>query len=183
MRLVAPSAIASLMLLAACDVADLDTFGSSPSRPQIDIPKEVTTVSSAEVVGTWSCRELDPYPDMPNVTIAMAFAADGTMSAESTVPMEQTMPGAGDMLMTWTGDWAVEGDRLITTGTEVETVMADGSDTGLAGMLNQFIARFSDQAGDSNAEVLRVTATELVMRNEEPDAPTLACLRARPKSS
>jgi hypothetical protein len=177
MRLVAPAAIASLTLLAACDVADLDAFGSSPSRPQIDIPKEVTTVSSAEVVGSWSCRELDPYPDMPDVTIAMTFAADGTMSAESTVPMEQTMPGTGDMLMTWTGDWTVEGDRLVTTGTEVETVMADGSDTGLAGMMNQFIARFSDRAGDGNAEVLRISATELVMRDQSPDAPTIACMR------
>ncbi len=177
MRLVAPAAIASLTLLAACDIADLDTFGSSPSRPQIDIPKEVTTVSAAEITGSWTCRELNPYPDMPNVRIAMTFAADGTMSAESTVPMEQAMPGAGDMLMTWTGDWTVEGDRLITRGTEVETVMADGSDTGLAGMMNQFMARFSDRAEDLNAEVLRVTATEFVIRDQSPDAATIACMR------
>jgi hypothetical protein len=177
MRLVAPAAIASLTLLVACDVADLDAFGSSPSRPQIDIPKEVTTVSAAEITGSWSCRELNPYPDTPDVTIAMTFAADGTMAAESSVPMEQAMPGAGDMLMTWTGNWTVEGDRLITTGTEVETVMADGRDTGFAGMLNQFIARFSDRADDMNAEVLRVTATELVMRDRSADAPTIACMR------
>jgi hypothetical protein len=177
MRLLSTAALASLTLLAACDVGDLDVLGSSPSRPQIDIPKEVTTVSTAEVVGSWTCRELNPYPDMPAVAVAMTFAADGTMAAESTMPMEQAMPGAGDMLMTWTGNWAVEGDRLITSGTEVEKMMADGTDTGLAGMLNQFIARFSDQADDMNAEVLRITAIELVMRDQSPDAATVACMR------
>ena len=177
MRFATTAAIASITLLAACDVGDLTAFDTSPSRPQIDIPKEVTTVSTAEVVGSWSCRELNPYPDTPDVTIAMTFNADGSMAAESTVLMEQAMPGAGDMLMTWTGTWTVAGDRLVTTGTEVETVMADGRDTGLAGMLNQFIARFSDRAEDMDAEVLRITATELVIRDEHPDAPTVACLR------
>jgi hypothetical protein len=36
---------------------------------------------------------------------------------------------------------------------------------------------FADRAGDGNAEIYRVTASELVMRAEEPDAPTVACLR------
>ena len=174
MRFVATAAIASLTLLAACDVGD---FGSSPSRPQINIPKEVTTVSADEVVGSWTCRELNPYPDMPDVAIDMTFDADGSMAAESTIPMAQTMPGAGDMLMTWTGQWSVEGNRVITSATEVETVMADGSDTGLAGMLNHFIASFRDQAEDMNAEILQISATELVMRDDHPDAATIACMR------
>ena len=177
MRFVTTAAIASLTLLAACDVGDFTAFDTSPSRPQIDIPKEVTTVSRDEVIGSWSCRELNPYPDVPDVTIAMTFAADGSMAAESTVPMEQAMPGAGEMLMTWTGTWTVDGDRLVTTGTEVETVMADGRDTGLAGMINQFIARFSDRAEDMDAEVLRITASELVIRDRSPDAATVACMR------
>jgi|GEM_PF-2005420 len=177
MRRAATTAIASLILLAACDSGDFAALDTSPSRPQIDVPKEVTTVSRDEIVGSWTCRELDPYPDTPEVTIAMSFAADGTMAAESTVPMEQAMPGAGDMLMTWTGDWMVEGDRLMTSGTEVETVTADGRDTGLTGMINQFVASFTDRAEDMNAEVLRITATELVMRDQSPDAATIACLR------
>jgi hypothetical protein len=164
MRLAFTAAIASLTFLAACDTGDFAAFDTSPSRPQVDIPKEVTTVSTAELVGSWTCRELNPYPDTPRVTIAMTFAADGTMAAESTLPMEQAMSGMGDMLMTWTGDWMVEGDRLLTTGTEVETVMADGSDTGLTGMINQFVAGFTDRAEDMNAEVLRVTATIACLR-------------------
>ena len=177
MRFAYSAAIAALPLLAACDVGDLTAFDTSPSRPQIDVPKEVTTVSTAELVGSWSCRELNPYPDMPAAVVAMTFDADGSMTASSTLPMEEAMPGAGDMLMTWTGSWTVEGDRLITTGTEVETVTADGQDTGFAGMLNQLVASFRDQAEDMNAEVLRITATELVMRDRAPDAPTVACMR------
>ena len=177
MRLVATAAIASITLLAACDVGDLADFGSSPSRPQIDIPKEVTTVSTAELVGSWSCRELDPYPDQPAVTTTIVLAADGTMSSEALLPMAGTMPGASDMLMTMTGNWRVEGDRLITTNTDVEMANADGSQGGLSSMMQSAAAFFTDQAGDGNAEIFRVTATELVMRDEDPDTPTLACLR------
>ena len=177
MRFTFFAAIASLPLLAGCDMGGFAAFDTGPSRPQIDVPKEVTTVSAAELVGSWSCRELDPYPDMPGVTMAMTLNADGSMTAGSTVPMEQSMPGAGDMLMTWTGSWMVEGDRLITSGTEVETTMADGQNTGLAGMINQFVAGFSDRAEDMNAEVLRISATELVMRDQSPEAATVACMR------
>jgi hypothetical protein len=169
--------IASLALLAACDVGDFDTFGASQSRPQVTIPKEVTTVSSAELVGSWACRELDPYPDQPAVTTTLVLAADRTLRGEALLPMAETMPGASDMLMRTTGTWRVEGDRLITTDTEVEMSNADGSQGGFSSLMQSAAAYFADRAGDGNAEIFRVTASELMMRAEEPDAPTVACPR------
>ena len=178
MRFVSATAlVASTALLVACDVADLGSLGTSESRPQVTVAKEVTTVSSAELVGSWACRELNPYPEQPAVTTTIALAADGTMSSEALLPMAETMPGASDMLMTMTGNWRVEGDRLLTTDTEVEMTNADGSQGGLSSIMQSAVAFFADQAGDGNAEIFRVTASELVMRDEDPDAPTVACLR------
>ena len=108
---------ASSALLAACDLGDFDPLGMTESRPPVTIAKEVTTVSTAELVGSWACRELNPYADQPAVTTTIVLAADGTMSSEALLPMAGTMPGATDMLMRMTGDWRVEGDRLITTDT------------------------------------------------------------------
>jgi hypothetical protein len=169
--------IASTALLAACDVSDFDPLAASQSRPQVTIAKEVTTVSSAELVGSWACRELDPYPEQPAVTTTIELSADGTMASEALLPMAGTMPGASDMLMTMTGNWRVEGDRLITTDTDVEMTSAGGGAGGLSSIMQSAAAFFADQAGDGNAEIFRVTASELVMRDEGPDAPTVACLR------
>jgi hypothetical protein len=143
----------------------------------VTVAKEVSMVSTDELVGTWTCRELNPYPDQPLTTTTLVLDADGRVSSETLLPMEETMPGAGDMLMTMTGDWRVEGDRLITANTEVDLAAADGSEGGLSSMMQSFAAVFTDRAGDGNAEIFRVTATELVMRDADPDAPTVACLR------
>lgn len=173
----ATALIASTALLTACDVGDLDPLGMTESRPPVTIAKEVTTVSSAELVGGWTCRELNPYPDQPAVTTTLVLAADGTMSSEALLPMAETMPGATDMLMRVTGDWRVEGDRLITANTDVEMTSADGSQGGLSSLMQSAAAFFADRAGDGNAEIFRATASELVMRDADPDAPTVACLR------
>jgi hypothetical protein len=177
MRFVPTAAVAALVLLAACDVADLEPFGSGASRPPVTVAKEVSMVSAAELVGTWTCRELNPYPDQPAVTTTIALGADDRFSSETLLPMADTMPGAGDMLMTMSGDWRVEGDRLITFDTEVDVAAADGSEGGLSSLMQSAAAFFVDRAGDGDAEIFRITASELVMRDADPDAPTVACLR------
>jgi hypothetical protein len=177
MRFVPTAAVLATAFLAACDVADLQPFGSGASRPPVTVAKEVTMVSAAELVGTWSCRELNPYPDQPPTTTTIVLGADDRFSSETLLPMAETMPGAGDMLMTTSGDWRVEGDRLITFDTEVEIAAADGSEDPLSSMMQSAAAFLVDQAGDGDAEVFRVTASELVMRANDPDAPTVACLR------
>lgn len=177
MRLVPTAAVLAACSLAACDVADLDAFGPGPSRPPVTVAKEVTMVSADELVGSWTCRELNPYPDQPLTTTTIVLGDDARVSSETLLPMGETMPGAGDMLMTMTGDWRVAGDRLIISGTEVALAAADGSESGLSSLMRSAAALFVDRAGDSDAEIFRVTATELVMRADDPDAPTIACLR------
>lgn len=177
MRLGTVAALTSLGLVAACDAGGLDPFGAGAERPEVSVAKEVTMVSAAELVGTWTCRELDPYPDQPEIESAITINSDGTMSSESVLPIGETMPGNPDMVMTLMGDWQIEGDRLVTSDSEVEVVAADGSESGLPSLMSDAAAYFVDQAGDSSSEIFRITASELVMRADDPDAPTIACLR------
>ena len=91
--------------------------------------------------------------------------------------MEQEIPGAGDLVMTINADWRVEGDRLVTTHTEGSTRAADGSTGGVSALLNQAMSAFTELAADGTSEVFKIDARELVMRGDEPDAPTVSCLR------
>jgi len=177
MRLGTVAVLSSLVLVAACDAGGLDPFGAPAQRPDVSVAKEVTMVSATELVGTWSCRELNPYPDQPEITSTITINADGTMSSEALLPMADTMPGAPDMVMTMTGEWQVEGDRLITSNSEVDMVAADGSDGGMASLMSSAAAFMSDQTTDGTSEIFRITASDLVMRADDPDAPTIACLR------
>lgn len=177
MRLGTVAALSSLVLVAACDAGGLDPFGADAKRPEVSVAKEVTMVSATELVGTWTCRELDPYPDQPEITSTITINADGTMSSESVLPLAETVPGNPDMVMTMTGDWQVQGDRLITSNSEVDVAAADGSEGGLASLMSNAAAYFVDQAGDSSSEIFRITASDLVMRSDDPDAPTLSCQR------
>jgi hypothetical protein len=85
-------------LLAACDPGDLNPLASD-SRPPVSVAKEVTMVSAAELVGSWTCRELNPYPDQPPIDTKLDIRDDGTLSSEALLPMDQEMPGAGDLIM------------------------------------------------------------------------------------
>ncbi|MEZ5862283.1 MAG: hypothetical protein R3D28_25500 [Geminicoccaceae bacterium] len=163
-------------LLAACDPGDLNPLASEP-RPSVTVAKEVTMVSTAELVGSWTCRELNPYPDQPPIETQLEIRKDGTLTSEALLPMEQEIPGAGDLVMTINADWRVEGDRLVTTNTEGSTRAADGSTGGVSALLNQAMSAFTELAADGTSEVFKIDARELVMRGDEPDAPTVSCLR------
>lgn len=177
MRLGSVAALSSLALVAACDPGGLHPFGADAKRPEMSVAKEVTMVSASELVGTWTCRELDPYPDQPDIASTITIDADGTMSSQSLLPIGEAMPGNPDMVMTVMGDWQVDGDRLVTSNSEVDVVAADGSGGDLMDLMSNAAAYFVDQAGDNSSEIFRVTASDLVMRGDDPDAPTMSCLR------
>lgn len=163
-------------LLAACDPGELNPLASE-SRPPVTVAKEVTMVSAAELVGSWTCRELNPYPDQPPIETDLEIREDGTLTSEAILPMDQEMPGAGDLIMTIDADWQVEGDRMVTTNTKGSTRAADGSTGGVSDLINQAMAAFTELAADGTSEVFKVDAQELVMRGDEPDAPTVSCQR------
>lgn len=167
---------ASTTLLAGCDVGELESAAPGQSRPPVALAKDVTAVSTAELVGSWSCRELDPYPGQPAVTTTIGLAADGSMSSEALLPVAATSSGTSAMLVRTTGKWQVEGDRLVTTDTRVDVVAADGGGA-FPPVVQGVAAAFADRAGDGSAEIFRITASELVMRDQAPDAPAVACAR------
>jgi hypothetical protein len=53
--------LAGVLLLAGCATGG----GETPRRPTTSVADDVGAVDRAAVVGTWQCRELNPYPEVP----------------------------------------------------------------------------------------------------------------------
>ena len=70
--------LSALGLLAACAGGG---SGSRPVRPVVSMADEVGTVNRQLIVGTWQCRELNPYPGRPAQTTTATYHADGTFTS------------------------------------------------------------------------------------------------------
>ena len=53
------------------------------SRPVVDVQDHVGAVDRERIVGTWQCRDLNPYPDQIDQLVRETYAADGSYHAES----------------------------------------------------------------------------------------------------
>ncbi|MGF1561707.1 MAG: hypothetical protein ACFB3T_05955 [Geminicoccaceae bacterium] len=163
------------VVLAAC------AAGSPPPRPTVDVPDTVGAIDAGKLVGIWQCRDLNPLPDQPHVTSTVTFNADGSSSAQSIVPMSQQVPGMSDMNVAILGTWAVQGDKLTgtTTNTDITSVSGDAASGMIAGMTDfmadTFVASYGTFPGSS--DVLTLNDSELVVRGDEPSAPTTSCTR------
>ena len=54
------------LLLTGC--TGLGGGGETPKRPPLNVADQVQQVDRSKLVGTWQCRELNPYPEMPKQT-------------------------------------------------------------------------------------------------------------------
>jgi hypothetical protein len=106
--------------------------GSEARRPPVSVADEVAAVQRGMLVGSWRCRELNPYPELPEATRTITFAVDGTVVAET---LTEDDPRFGRMQGTLRGDWSVEGDRLALRNMTLETKTAEGNTNPFSGVL------------------------------------------------
>ena len=103
-----------LVVPAAHPLAAAISRGAPPTLEQ--------QVDRAMVVGTWECRELNPYPQVPKQTAKLTYAKDGTLSG---IAHSQAMPPFAEMTIKSTCKWTVEGDRIVTSDIQTEAGSED----------------------------------------------------------
>jgi hypothetical protein len=165
--------VLAAMLVAGCTGAG----GDPPRRPAVAVADDVNAVDGGQVVGTWQCRELNPLPEIPQQIIVTTYEADGTFLSES---RSAPRPPLGAMLVTVRGWWAVEGDRIVTSGVTTEAHAADGDawTDMMAGLGASFVNSLGERGSAGAGEVLRLGAGELVLRPlGVEDPPVIACTR------
>lgn len=153
------------------------SLDAPPARPMVDVPDQVGAVDRERLVGTWQCRDLNPYPDQVVETVRETYAANGGYRAESRSPPR---PPLGALLVTVHGTWAVAGDQVVTSSLTTAARSADGDpDTDLlAGLGAEFVNSYAADHGDGAADILKLEPDRLVLRPVGvEDPPVIACTR------
>ena len=158
--------------LAAC----AGISGPPPKRPPVQVADQVQQVDRSAIVGTWTCRELNPYAEVPAQSSTLTYAADGSFVGKASYEAGATPPFGGMSVVT-TGKWSVEGDRIITSDVNTQASSPDAFTNVLAGVASTFANNMSAQQQGSG-DVLKLTRTELTLRPDGvEDPPVIGCTR------
>jgi hypothetical protein len=169
--LVEAVALGTPILLAGCT----GMGGDTPTRPPLNVADQVQQVDRGEVVGTWTCRELNPYPELPQQRTTITYNKDGTLVGEG---RSEARPPFGAMTVNLTGKWAVEGDRIVTSDMQADAGSADAFTDVMAGIATSIANSWSTSQAQGSGDVLKLTERELVLRPVGvDDPPTFSCSR------
>jgi hypothetical protein len=169
-----------LVVLGGCATLD-DGAWSAPRRPPLDITRDAVDPTPGQVVGSWACHELDPFPDQAPVLTDLRLDPDGSFEWQQRILLDGETPGPFELVLILEGNWRLQGNRLVRSGVTGTSRPADGS--GPAGprpLMDGVLAAFARQAETVPTELLRVTEGELVMRDVEAGVATLGCRRPAP---
>ena len=158
--------------LAACS----GIAGPPPKRPAVQVSDQVQQVDRAAIVGTWTCREVNPYAEVPAQNSTVSYDADGGFISKARYDAGATPPFGGMSVVT-TGKWTVENDRIVTSDVNSQASSPDAFTNMLAGVATSFANNMSAQQQGSG-DVLKLTRNELTIRPVGiDDPPVLACTR------
>ncbi|HEX2528760.1 MAG TPA: hypothetical protein VHL31_21010 [Geminicoccus sp.] len=174
-------AIAAGLPLAAC--ATGGGTSSAPTRPVVNVTDKVGAVDADRIVGNWTCRQLNPIPDMPDVANTTTYGADGKGKVVAAADTEGKPAGIPAKLKTeFAYDWSVEGERLVISNIDSSITAADDSagSTILAPIAQLVSSTFIDQSEPSTSDVLELTDAKLVVRPVGvEDPPIISCTRSQ----
>lgn len=172
-RLLCLGAAGMAALLAGCTAGG----GDAPRRPVVDRPDQIGTIDRELIVGTWQCRELNPYPNAPLRGTTITYRGDGSFESQG---RSETQGPLGAILAESRGQWQVQGDRIVASNVTTTARAADGNPmtnvlAGLGASIANSIMAWQD---DGTSDVLTLTGNELVMRPiGVEDPPVIACMR------
>ena len=160
----------------ALPLAGCATNGDLPPRPAVAVPEPAASIDPAQLVGTWTCRDLNPYPDQPEQTVVTTYEAGGAFVSESRTPARGAI---GAIIVTARGQWAVADDRLTTSGLRTEARAADGDrQTDLLAKAGAQMVDAMSAAEPDTTEILALDPARLLLRPVGvDDPPVIACTR------
>lgn len=159
------------LVLAACA-----TRGELPPRPAVALPEPAATIDPGLLIGRWSCRDLNPYPEQPEQTLVATYDADGSFVTESRTAARGRI---GPIAATGRGRWTIQSAQLVTRDVHTEARAADGDpQTDLLAKAGAQMVDALSAASPNTAEILQLAPDRLVLRPVGVEDPAvLACTR------
>jgi hypothetical protein len=160
--------MACLLLLAACE--------PQSDRPALSSLPAAAAPEPSLLIGTWRCRDLNPYPGQPRQVITTSYDADGSFVSESEIAGRGAM---GPIAVAQRGRWSLADGQLLTHDVTTQARALDGNSETDA--LVKASAELIDAVGRDKrvaSEVLRLDAKRLTLRPAEvTDPPVIGCTR------
>lgn len=152
------------------------TTGGLPPRPTVELPAPPTTVDARQLVGTWRCQDLNPYPEQPQQTVVATYAADGSFVTESRTAAHGPI---GAISATARGSWEVRDGRLRTSDVHTEARAVDGDrQTDILAKASAELVDAMSAAKPDATEILALDPAQLLLRPVAvDDPPVIACTR------
>ncbi len=130
----------------------------------------------ALLLGTWRCRDLNPYPGQAAQVITTTYDPDGTFLSASEIAARGPL---GAIAVAQRGRWSLEHNRLLTRDVVTAAHALDGN-TETDAMAKASAALLDAMSGTEPAasEVLRLDRRRLSLRPVGiTDPPVLGCAR------
>lgn len=170
----------ALILLGGCAGIDDDTW-NEPRRPELDIARDAVDPTPGQVAGSWTCHELDPLPGQAPVLTDLRLDPGGSFEWQQRIVLGEAPPASFERVLVLEGKWRLEDGQLVRSAVTGSSRPADGSaPDGPAPSMDGILAALARAAESVPTELLRVGVGELVMRDAEAGAATLACRRLGP---
>jgi hypothetical protein len=157
-----------LLLLAACEPAS--------DRPALSSLPVAGNIDAELLVGSWRCRDLNPYPGQAVQVITTTYDRDGTYVSLSEVPGHGPL---GAIAVVQRGRWSVDGNRLVTDDVVTNARALDGNtETDALAKASAELLDAMAQGKPSASEILRLDRKRLSLRPAEvTDPPVIGCIR------
>jgi hypothetical protein len=146
--------LAGLMLLSSC--ASL----APPARPDYTGADSVDAANTSQIVGAWTVRSLNPYPNEEPQSTTIEYRQDGTVLG-TIEPQGDSAAVLGNMRFELTGNWSLEADQIRHSDIE----MSSSSDNAMGSMVSKMINGKKGIAGEGN--IYELSANRMVIMGSD----------------
>jgi hypothetical protein len=156
------------LILGACT----GTTEPPPQRTPVSVADRVDSIDRNLLVGTWQCREMNPYPGAPAHTTTVTYRADGTFAGEGS-----TGGAMSGLSLQSSAKWRIEGDQLVMSDQD-SSATSENPVLSVLGSLGSAIADQMTAGETARSDILQLDSGHLVWRVAGiEDPPVMSCTR------
>lgn len=135
-----------------------------PVRPDYTGTDQVTMAKPAQLLGTWTVIDLNPYPESDPQSVTIEYKQDGSVHG-LIIPQGESAAALGYMKFNLTGFWQLDGDTINHTKLEMESA---GDNNQLGSFISKMVSKHQSVSGQAN--IFEISESRIVMVGRDGNA-------------